>query len=244
MRKPLWAKAIKTCPDPKRAGHFLDLLMATRAGAGLEGVSAEQAQVLAALFSGSPALSNLLMANPDWLAALDSEHIRHPRRKQGLRREVTGWLTALLEARDFPTAGLRLRQFKQQQMLRIAARDLARLASAPEITGEISDVADVCLDSLGEICRQQFTGRFGQPYHQDANGEWHRTEFCVRGLGKLGGQELNYSSDVDVLFVYSEEGQVFKEPPAKKRTASASMSNHQFLNRLAEAYIAEVTRRT
>src|ERR1043166_3141502 len=59
------------------------------------------------------------------------------------------------------------------------------------------------------------------------------TPGCVLGLGKLGGQELNYSSDVDVIFVYSEEGSV-----------SPVMTNHQFFNRLAEAYIAEVTRMT
>jgi glutamate-ammonia-ligase adenylyltransferase len=244
VKNPLWAKAIKTCADPSRAKHSLDLLAVTNAGTSLDKVSVEQAQVWAALFSGSPALSNLLVANPDWMASLDIEHIRHPRRKQGLRGEVMGWLKALLEARDFPTAYTRLRQFKQQQMLRIAARDLARLANAPEITREISNVADICLDSLWQICWQQFTGRFGQPYHQDANGQWHTTEFCVLGMGKLGGQELNYSSDVDVLFVYSEEGQVFKEPPAKKKTPPATMSSHQFFNRQAEAYIAEVTRMT
>jgi glutamate-ammonia-ligase adenylyltransferase len=68
-------------------------------------------------------------------------------------------------------------------------------------------------------------------------------------MGKLGGQELNYSSDVDVLFVYSEEGQVFKPgsagPPTSRRDVGAPrpvMSNHQFFTRLAEAFIAEVSR--
>ena len=115
-------------------------------------------------------------------------------------------------------------------MLRIAARDLARLGDAVEITREISDLADVCLDAVWRICRQQFTERFGQPYHQDADGNWQRTEFCVLGLGKLGGQELNYSSDVDVIFLYSDEGEVFKEPPVKRTAQRAGMSNHQFFS--------------
>jgi glutamate-ammonia-ligase adenylyltransferase len=240
----LWAKAIKTSADPQRAKRFLELLAAAGAGADLEKASAGQASMLAALLSGSPVLSNLLVAHPDWLAALDIEHLRHPRRKQGLRREVAAWLEPSLAARAYPEACVRLRQFKQQQMLRVAARDLARVAGAPEITREISDVADVCLDSLWQICRQQFAARFGQPYHQDANGQWQATAFCVLGMGKLGGQELNYSSDVDVLFLYSEEGQVFKATPIRKKTPPASMSSHQFFNRLAEAYIAEVTRMT
>src|SRR5439155_15429150 len=92
---------------------------------------------------------------------------------------------------------------------RIGARDLARLGKLAEIIGEISDVADVCLESVWRICYQQLSGRFGRPYHQDAEGRWHGTAGCVLGLGKLGGHELNYSSDVDGMFVYSEEGNVF-----------------------------------
>src|SRR5947208_3656388 len=61
-------------------------------------------------------------------------------------------------------------------------------------------------------------------------------------MGKRGGQELKYSSDVDVLFVYTEEVQVFKEPPRDASVPRAVMSSHQFFNRLAEAFIAEVSR--
>ena len=75
-------------------------------------------------------------------------------------------------------------------------------------------------------------------------GTGRRTEFCVLGMGKLGGQELNYSSDVDVLFLYSDEGEVFKAPPVKNKTQRATMSNRQFFSKLAEAFIAEVSRVT
>jgi glutamate-ammonia-ligase adenylyltransferase len=61
-------------------------------------------------------------------------------------------------------------------------------------------------------------------------------------MGKLGGEELNYSSDVDVLFVYAEEGSVFREKPSARKTPTPTLANHQFYNRLAEAFIAEVTR--
>jgi len=243
MKNPLWAKAIKTCADPQRAGHFIKLLAGTAAGSALETFSAGQIRVLVALCSGSQVLSELLVANLDWLATLDFERIQHPRRAQGFRSEVQSWLKPLLAERNYPGALARLRQFKQREMLRIAARDLSRLADVVEITHEISDVADVCLDAVWQICRQQFTERFGQPYHQDADGRWHATAFCVLGMGKLGGQELNYSSDVDVIFVYSDEGQVFKEAPAKKSPHS-TMTSHAFFNRLAEAYIAEVSRMT
>src|SRR5206468_8252627 len=81
-------------------------------------------------------------------------------------------------------------------------------------------------------------------YHLDAQGRWHPTRFCVLGLGKLGGQELNYSSDVDVLFVYTEEGSVFIEPPRAGAVKSHGLANHQFFKRLAEMFIAEVGQMT
>ncbi len=244
MRNPVWTNAIKTCADPQRAEHFLDLLAATSVGAGLPASSAEQARILAALFGGSQALSNLLVARPDWLGELEPEVLKFPRRKQGLRSEVSRWLKPLLAASDFGAALTRAREFKQREMLRIAGRDLARLGKLPEIIQEISDVADVCLDAVWQVCYRQLLGRYGQPWHQNAGGQWEPTAGCVLGLGKLGGQELNYSSDVDVIFAYSEEGSVFKVPPGQSKAPQAVLTNHQFFNRLAEAFIAEVSRMT
>jgi len=184
----------------------------------------------------------LLLAHPDWTTeVLAPERLQFPRQEQGLRREVNAWLTPALQSRDYAGALARLRQFKQREMLRIAARDLARLGDAPEITREISNVADVCLAALLDLCRKQMVERFGEPFHQDAEGRWQRTEFAVIGLGKLGGQELNYSSDVDVIFVYSDEGAVFKETPRTTAPAGQGLSNHAFFKRLAEAFIAEIT---
>ena len=206
-------------------------------------MSAEQARILAALFSGSQALSEWLIARPEWLKTLlVPEHLQYPRQEQGVRREVKSWLTRLLEAQDFAAAFGRLRVFKKREMLRIAARDLARLANATESTLDISNVADVCLDAVYRLCARQLEARYGQPYCQDAQGRWQPAELTVLGLGKLGGRELNYSSDVDVLFVYSDEGFVFRQPPRKGEPGGKGMSNHQFFTRLAEAFIAEVGR--
>ena len=159
-----------------------------------------------------------------------------------MRREVTSWLTPLLAAQGYPAAFGRLREFKRREMLRIAARDLARLAPADEITREISNVADICLDAVYQLCLRQHVERQGHPCHQDAQGRWQTTAFTVLGMGKLGGQELNYSSDVDVLFVYDDEGFVFKQPPRKGEWTGKGMPNHQFFARLAETFIAEVGR--
>jgi len=243
MSNTVWKKAVAGSADPTRAAHFHALLAATEAGPALADASELQARLLASLFAGSQALSNLLVAHPGWLELTEPDRLKFPRRKQGLKQEVERPLAGLLQARDFAGALARVREFKQREMLRIAARDLGRLGKVTEITQELSDVADVCLHAVWQICRQQLAERHGQPYHQDARGQWQPTAGCVLGMGKLGGQELNYSSDVDVLFVYSEEGSVFKTPPAPAAGGPrAVMTSHQFFNRLAEMFIAEVAR--
>ncbi len=245
MKNPVWTKAVKNSADSARARHGLDLLAAAGASNVLQAASPEQARILCAVLSGSQALTAWLVAHPESLPSLTPELLTHPRRDQGFRHETGEWLAPLLEARDYPAAFARLRQFKQREILRIAARDLARLGRLNEIIRELSDLADVCLDTVWQFCWRQLTERLGRPYHQDANGRWQPTAFSIFGMGKLGGQELNYSSDVDVIFVYSEEGHVFKEPPAKNKPPGATvMTSHQFFNRLAEMFVAEVSRMT
>lgn len=248
-----WRTALKNCADPARANHFFELLAATEARSQLMRLPASQARVLAALFSGSQSLSTLLIAHPEWLETLNSEHLEFPRRKQGLNQQLRDMLEPLLRARNYQAALAKVREFKQRQMLRIATRDLARLGRLQEIVLELSNVADVCLESVWNICHEPLAERYGRPYHKDARGDWQPTSGCVLGMGKLGGQELNYSSDVDLLFVYSEEGEVYQREPEKpggqptgKRsrinTAKPVMPNHQFFKRLAEAFVAEVAR--
>ena len=233
--------AIRRAAEPARAQHGFEQL----AAAGFALTGAKHAHILAALFSGSQAMGQLLLKHPGWSGTiLAPANLEFARKDQGLRREVNTFLDSALQSQDYTGALQHLRHFKQREMLRIAARDLARLGDAPAITREISDVADVCLNATLRVCRQQLTARLGQPWHRDANGVWQPTPFCVLGLGKLGGQELNYSSDVDVVFIYSDEGHVFKEPPKPKTSTGRALSNHQFFKRLAEAFIAEVGRAT
>jgi hypothetical protein len=245
MQWEIWERALARCADPARAREGLEKLRTTSAATALKRATAEQARILAALLSGSQVLSESLIAHPDWLSvASDPDYLRRPRKEQGLRRELTDRLRRLLAAREYAGALAAVRQFKQREMLRVAVRDLARLGSGAEITEEISNVADVCLDAVYQICRRQLTERLGEPYHCDLNDRWQPTTFCVLGLGKLGGQDLNYSSDIDVMFVYAEEGEVFKEKPRRGDEPGHRIPNHQFFRRLAEAIVAEVGRVT
>lgn len=240
MKKTEWQKIIKSSADPARVRNFLESLE-SEAVAQLHQLPPDSAYALAALVSGSQFLGELLQTNPALLSLFDFERLQYPRRTDGLRREVEGFLKPKLGARDYAGALTELRRFKQREMLRIAARDLGHLSNVVEITGELSAVADVCLDTVLQILSQQFLEKYGQPFTQDANGKWQPTPFCICGLGKLGGQELNYSSDVDLMFLYGTEGEVFKEPPARKPSPRSAMTSHQFFCKLAEALSAEIS---
>jgi glutamate-ammonia-ligase adenylyltransferase len=106
-----------------------------------------------------------------------------------------------------------LRRWKGREMTRIALREVAEVASIEETTEELSQLAAICLTQVFRHWNRELRNRFGSP---DA-------EFAVLGLGKLGGRELNHSSDIDVIFLYSHEGQL-----------SANLSYHEWFNRLSE----------
>lgn len=242
MKNPASDKIAKESADPSRVQSFLTAAAAAPERSWLAECTVDSARVLAAVLSGSQFLTELIKSNPALLSLLEFERLRYPRRPEGFRREIQSLIKPSLEARDFATAMTGLRRLKQREILRIAARDLGRLSDVVEITQELSDLADVCLEAVLAIVSRQLTERFGKPYHQDAEGRWQATPFCIIGLGKLGGQELNYSSDVDVLFLYGDEGEVFKEAPRAGKPQRSALSSHQFFCKLAEAVSTETGR--
>src|SRR6266403_2929252 len=106
-----------------------------------------------------------------------------------------------------------LRFWKGREMTRVALRELANVAPLEETTGELSQIAEICIRRVFESINAELKQRHGSP---DA-------EFAILALGKLGGSELNHSSDVDLLFLYSDEGQL-----------SPHFSYHEFFNRLGK----------
>ena len=104
-----------------------------------------------------------------------------------------------------------LRFWKGREMTRVAVRELAAVAPLEETTGELSLIAEICLRRVLEFWDAALRQRYGSP----------KADFAILALGKLGGAELNHSSDVDLLFLYSEEGQL-----------TPHISYHEFFNRL------------
>ncbi len=89
--------------------------------------------------------------------------------------------------RDYNTALARLRQFKQREMLRIAARDLARLANVAKLPANFrTSLMFVWIAVLHVVSSN--SPNVWRAHYQDADGNWQPDDFCVLGLGKLGGR--------------------------------------------------------
>lgn len=106
-----------------------------------------------------------------------------------------------------------LRLWKNREMVRIALREIAGVATLEETTAELSHLAEICIRRVFRHWDAELRERYGSP----------AADFAILALGKLGGAELNHSSDVDLIFVYSEEGQL-----------SSHFTYHEFFNRLSE----------
>ena len=96
-----------------------------------------------------------------------------------------------------------LRRYRRRHLVRIAWRDLAGLASIDTVLGELSALADACIAAACRHATATLGRRHGVP--RDAQGR--DMPLLVLGMGKLGGGELNFSSDVDLVFAFAEHGE-------------------------------------
>jgi glutamate-ammonia-ligase adenylyltransferase len=158
------------------------------------------ASLFAQVGGASQFLADVLRRRPSILAWL-----LEPRTmRQWLAEDLETDLTQSLQS--FSAADTRLnalRRFKYRHLLRIGARDLLGDADLTVTTEELSRLADVCLAEAWRMAEAEARDSWGVPV--DATGR--ETGLAVVGMGKLGGLELNYSSDVDLIFVYGEDGE-------------------------------------
>jgi len=119
-----------------------------------------------------------------------------------------------------------LRLARQRLMLWIAYRDLNGLAALDEVTHALSYFAQQSLAYTAAFIRKDLKGRFGLPSARSADYE---LPLMIVGMGKLGGKELNLSSDIDLIFLYEEEGDT--------QGGSSSISNHEWFTKLGRRLI-------
>jgi [glutamine synthetase] adenylyltransferase / [glutamine synthetase]-adenylyl-L-tyrosine phosphorylase len=156
--------------------------------------------LLARLGGTSQFLADTLRRYPHLLAWL-----LEPRTmRQWLGDELEAELAASLAPFDRREARWNaLRRFKYRQLLRIGSRDILGDADLTITTEELSRLADVCLAAACRWAEEGLEPLHGPPRAADGS----RTGLAVIGMGKLGGDELNYSSDIDLIFVYGDDGE-------------------------------------
>ncbi len=200
------------------------------AAGGVWPVTAEVAGALPTVWAGSEFVALSCIRHPALLAELVASGDLVRDYAEG---ELAGRVAALLDGvADERALAVALRQLRRREMVRIIWRDLAGWAELMRVTGEMTALAEACLDgALGRLytwqCEEQ-----GVPL--SALGEAQR--LVVLGMGKLGAWELNVSSDIDLIFAYPEAGQTRRTDGGPGR----DISNEVFFARLGRRLIKAI----
>jgi glutamate-ammonia-ligase adenylyltransferase len=136
-----------------------------------------------------------------------------------------------------------LRMFRKQEMLRIGLRDLLGKADLQEIVGELSDLAEVCLEHASAWMDTGLRKRYGRPVILRDDGSVTGAGFAVIAMGKLGGRELNFSSDIDLMYVYTSDGET-EGMLSAAGVPTNRITNHQYFIKLAEKLTAAIGQKT
>jgi [glutamine synthetase] adenylyltransferase / [glutamine synthetase]-adenylyl-L-tyrosine phosphorylase len=152
--------------------------------------------ILAKTFGSSPYMAEILIRDPVYLYwATDSQNLDRQRKKREMGRDLMRALktiTSIEKRLDF------LRAFKRKEMLHLGVRDLLRLCSVEETLDALSNLSEVLIDATCKVCEEELLRDYGAGLKRTSN-------FTVLGMGKLGGGELNFSSDVDLIYLYASD---------------------------------------
>ncbi|MBA3352408.1 MAG: hypothetical protein H0U23_08305, partial [Blastocatellia bacterium] len=183
----------------------------------------------------SPLLSATLLQNPDYLWWLNRKRREPAVRTKDELLEALGRFVLTHSDVDLHT---QLARFRRRELLRVFLGDVRRLMTIAEITEDISNLADAILETALRAARQEMDNRYGAPQLPDRKGRKTHADFCIVSLGKLGSRELNYSSDIDLLFLYSAEGET------TGRGTRGKLTNREYFIKLSETVVRIVGQQT
>lgn len=208
---------VRASPDPLRISRFLADLRSRHPGQLAQTLGLVHGpESLAALPLLSRFLSDEVLRHPEWLDCVAQLGCDLGPSEFKIR------LDAFCAANGDLQPAHALAMYRRKELLRIALRDGLALAGVAKVTSELSFVADAILARALAIVTREVEQRHGSP----------QTSFVVISLGKLGGNELNYSSDVDLMFLYRDKGQT---------TGDRSISNKEFFKKVANQLTASLS---
>lgn len=173
----------------------------------------------------SPLLATTILQHPNYISWLNRQRVSAKvRGKDELLESLARF--ALVNSQVEPN--ILLARFRRRELLRIYLRDIRNLGTIVEITEEISNLADAILEYALRLSQQELDNRYGIPLEIDEKERAKQAQFCIVALGKLGSNELNYASDIDLLFLYSGEGATSGQGSRK------AVTNREYFVKLAE----------
>ncbi|WP_422930287.1 bifunctional [glutamate--ammonia ligase]-adenylyl-L-tyrosine phosphorylase/[glutamate--ammonia-ligase] adenylyltransferase [Singulisphaera sp. PoT] len=190
------------CPDPGMALTNLERFVSAspdpEATLRLLSSNVRLVEILVQLFSTSQHFSELMIRDPNLL-----EWLRGGAERRDREALIADLWDELESAQGEEAERLILRRFRRREMLRIGYNDIVRGTPLEVVTLDLSHLADACVEGAYRLARRRAVARHGEPLGPDEAP----ARFVVLALGKLGGEELNYSSDIDLIFLYDNEGQ-------------------------------------
>ena len=231
---PLLIQELFESPDPDLAlinlERFMGVIARRTSSYALLAENRTTITLLVSLFGMSEFLSKILINHPELLESLvaGSDAFRSKS-----RRTMLSELSSLLEQSGYFEDHLNiLRRYRNEEFLRIGLNDIHGRMMQGEVTSQLSLLGEVCLEAAYRIAVAELQ-RFGRPIRQHDGGK--EAGLAIIAMGKLGGEELNYHSDLDIIFVYDHQGYTDGEK---------QISNHEYFAKLAQKIISILTMQT
>lgn len=188
--------------------------------------------VLTVACQRAPYLATLIVRDPARLVRVASDpYLRREKPREVMADELDRILSDC-PGDDDDELARRLRHYRADEMVRLGAREL-EMGNPREVGRELAHLADVCFDGAIGFHDRALRARHGPPRYIDHRGVERDAELVVIGMGKLGGLELNFSSDVDVIYIYSSDN-----------GEAGDLSLHEYFSKLCKritAALGEVT---
>jgi len=216
---------LASVPDPAQARHFLNRLQ-RESPAAFERFASSPAALRYSIvtFSYSNFLAETIMRYPEWLLQVATSGDLH---RVLSAEEVADRLREFLGPEAGAPSPLALARFRRRFLLRILLRDVLGMGTLSDVTEELSNLSDAILELGYQGVYRELVERHGVPTFTSADGDQRECGFAVISLGKLGGKELNYSSDIDLMFLYTANGRTGGPDP---------ISNKEFFKKAANKY--------
>jgi len=239
---PLLMGELIDSPNPDQAlANLESFLRSIRARSSFFSLLVENpaiAKLLIALFASSQMLSRIFIQRPELMDTLVSRsYAVEVKDRQQMTVEL---IKQVAMGEDFEQKLDNLRRYRNEEFLRVALRDLHGQLRQGMAAQQLSWLAEACLEEACRMARQELAVRFGGPDPAACGATATDPGFAIVGMGKLGGEELNYHSDLDIIFIYACEGAtvaVAETDPTRFR----SLSHHEYYAKLAQRIISVLT---